>query len=103
MRTRPAAGKAGARCRGPSCLDPAAHPADELAGRSLRAAHHRGDLAKGDIEIENVVKNERQPPGGGQDVEHHQQRQPGRVGRQRLLLRVSPIRAADPGSGLRAE
>ncbi|HEV8044620.1 MAG TPA: hypothetical protein VGP38_05525, partial [Rubrobacter sp.] len=45
------------------------------------------------------MQHEREPLGGGQRFEHHQQRQTGRVGQQRLLLGVDPVLAADDRLG----
>lgn len=44
-------------------------------------------------EGEHVVQHEGEPLGGAQMFEHDQQRQPDRVGEQRLLLRVGAVRS----------
>jgi len=40
------------------------------------------------------VQHEREPLGRGQRLEHHQQREPHRVGQYGLLFRVGPVRRA---------
>ena len=62
----------------------------------------RGDLVEGDGE--HVVQHERQPLGGSQRFEHHEQRQTDRVSQQRLVLGVGPVPAAHDRVGrLRAQ
>ena len=72
-------------------LDPAAGPAGQLPGRGRGAVQDRGDLLE--RHGEHVVQHERQPLGRGQRVQHHQQRQPDRVGQQRLVLGVAAVGA----------
>ena len=43
---------------------------------------------------EHVVQHEREPLGGRERLEHHEQRETDRVGQQRFVLGVEPIRAA---------
>jgi hypothetical protein len=45
------------------------------------------------------VQDERQPLGGGQGLEHDLQREPDRVGQQRLILGAAPVRTADDRVG----
>jgi hypothetical protein len=47
----------------------------------------------------HVVQHEREPLGGGQRVEDHQQRETDRVGQQRFMLGIDPVRAADDRVG----
>jgi NADH-quinone oxidoreductase subunit B len=56
-----------------------------------------GDLVEG--QVEHVVQDERQPLGRSQRFEHHLQRQPDRVGQQRLILGARPVRTADDRVG----
>jgi allantoicase len=42
-------------------------------------------LAADGGQVEHVVQDERQPLGGGERVKHHLQREPGRIGQQRLI------------------
>jgi uncharacterized RmlC-like cupin family protein len=71
-------------------------PADVRGSRAalLRsgAPHDGGDLLK--RHGEHVVQHEREPLGGSQGFEYHEQRESDRVGQQRLVLGVEPIRAA---------
>ena len=67
-------------------LDPAAGAARELPGRGRGALDDRRDLIEG--HGEHVMEDEREPLGGSQGVEHDEQRQPDRVGEQRLMLGV---------------
>ena len=76
---------------------PAPGPASELPRRGRGTPHHGGDLVEG--QVEHVVQDERQPLRGGQRVQHHVQRQPDRVGQQRLILGGRPVRAADDRVG----
>jgi hypothetical protein len=41
------------------------------------------------------VHDEREPLGGSQRVEHHEQRQPDGIGEQRLVFRVNTLIKAD--------
>jgi hypothetical protein len=68
-------------------LDPVAGAAGELLGGGRGALNDRSDLVEG--HGEQVVQHERDPFGGSQPVEDHQQRQADRVGQQRLLLGVA--------------
>ena len=45
-----------------------------------------GDVGK--RHAEHVVQDEREPLGGSQGIEHHEQRQPDRLGEQRLVFGV---------------
>ena len=72
-------------------------PAGELAGGGRGALDHRRDLVE--RHGEHVVQHERQPLGRGERVQHDQQRQPDRVGEQRLLLGVAGRSAVTIGSG----
>jgi hypothetical protein len=63
-----------------------------LPCRSGGAPHNGSDLVKGDVE--HVVQHERDPFGGSQCFEHHQQRETNRVGEYRFALRVEAILAA---------
>jgi hypothetical protein len=71
-------------------LQPAAGPARELTSRCRRALDDWSDLGEG--HSEHVVQDEREPLGGIERLEHHHQRETHRVGQQRLLLGVAPIR-----------
>ena len=73
--------------------DPVPRPARQLPGGFRRAVEHRGDLTE--REVEHVVQHERDPFGRGQRVEDHEQREPHRVGEQRLLLGCRPVRRAE--------
>jgi hypothetical protein len=68
------------------CPVTAAGAAGEHLGRAGGAAYDRRDLVEG--HGEHVVQHERDPLGGCQGVQHHQQRQADPLGQQRLLLRV---------------
>ena len=76
---------------------PAAAPARELPRRGRRAAHDEGDLVE--RHGEHVVQHERQPLGRGERLQHHQQRQPHRVGQHGLLFGVDTVRVADDRVG----
>jgi hypothetical protein len=78
-------------------LYPAAGAAGELPCRGRGAAHDGGDLVEG--HGAHVVQHEREPLGGGQRVEDHQQRETDRVGQQRFMLGIDPVRAADDRVG----
>ena len=97
-RRRPRAGGRGRRrAPGPA---PCTRRRARLA--SCRAAagdalDHRRDLLE--RHGEHVVQHERQPLGRRQRLQHHQQRQPDRVGQQRLVLRVDPSSRLTIGSG----
>jgi hypothetical protein len=80
-----------ARVRRGTALDPAPGPARELPGRRRSLVDHRRDLVE--RHREHVVQHERDPLGGRQRVEHHQQREPDSVGQLRLLLGVPPLLA----------
>ena len=87
---RPAGGYVGLACgaRTPRrALHPPARAARELPRRGGRAAHDGCDLVE--RQVEHVVQHERHPLGGRQRLEHHQQREPDRVGQQRLVLGVA--------------
>jgi hypothetical protein len=45
------------------------------------------------------VQDERQPLGGSQGLEHHEQREPDGVGQERFLLRIGLVFAADDRVG----
>ena len=45
------------------------------------------------------MQHEREPLGGIQRLEHHEQRQADRVGQQRLVLGIDPVRGLTIGSG----
>jgi hypothetical protein len=67
------------------------HTAPGAAGQLLRggfgAVKGSGDIRK--RHAEHVVQDEREPLGGGQRIEHHEQRQPDRLGEQRLVFGVN--------------
>ena len=67
-------------------MHPAAGAAGELPRGVGRAPHDGGDLVEG--HGEHVVQHEREPLGGSQGLEHHEQRETDRVGQQRFLLGV---------------
>ena len=71
----------------------AAGAAGELAGRLGGAVDDRRDLVEG--HGEDVVEHEREPLGGAQRLEHHQQRETDGVGQQCLVLWVGPVGAVD--------
>ena len=70
---------------------PPAGPAGQLARGGGRAADDRRDLVE--RKVEHVVQDEGQTLGRRQGVEHDQQRQPDRVGEQRLVRRIDRIGA----------
>ena len=72
---------------------PAARPARELAGRLRRALNDRRDLVK--RHVEHVVQNVCQSLGWTERLEHDQQREPDRVGEQRLVLGVRTLGGVD--------
>ncbi len=59
-------------------MDPSAGAAGELAGSGRGAVPDGGDLLE--RHGEDVVQDEGEPLGGGEDVEHHHQRRADRVG-----------------------
>src|SRR6185437_3256721 len=61
--------------------------AGQFLGCPRGAVHDRGDLFEGDRE--HVVQDERQPFGGAQGLQYHQQRETDGVGDQRLLFGVA--------------
>ncbi len=61
------------------------------------AVDDRRDLVEG--HSEHVVQNEREPLGGAQRLEDHEQGETHRVGQERLVLRVRPIGAVDDRLG----
>ena len=67
--------------------------ARELTGRLGGAIDDRRDLVEG--HGEDVVEHEREPLGGAQRLEHHQQRETDGVGQQCLVLGVGAVRAVD--------
>ena len=73
-------------------LHPAACAAGELPCRGRGAPHDGRDLVEG--HGEHVVQHEREPLGGSQRFEHHEQRETDRVGQQRFVLGVDPVLAA---------
>jgi hypothetical protein len=73
--------------------DAAAGATGQLAGRLGGAVDDRRDLVERDRE--DVVQHERQPLGGLQRLEHDQEGEADRVGQERLVLRVRPVRAVD--------
>ena len=77
--------------------DPAARPAGELARRLGRAVDDRRDLVE--RHGEHVVQHEREPLGRRQRLEHDEQREPDRVGQQRLVLGVGAVGAVDDRLG----
>ena len=78
-------------------LDAAPRAAGELPRRLRRAIDEAGDLVE--RHGEHVVQHERQPLGRCERLEHHEQRQPHRVGQQRLVLGLGPVVAADDRVG----
>jgi hypothetical protein len=84
------------------CLHPAAGAARELPRRGWGALDDRRDLIE--WHGEDVVEDEGEPLGGSERVEDDEQRQPDRVGEQRLLLGVDAVLGADDRVGhVRAE
>ena len=86
LAARSASGEGAPRARGAERGWPA-------GGRLGRAVDDRGDL--GERHREHVVQHERQSLGRGQRVQHDQQRQPDRVGEQRLVLGIGAFVDAD--------
>ena len=83
-------------------LHPAACTARELPRRGWGALNDRRDLVEG--HGEHVMQDEREPLGGSQSVEYHEQGEPDRVGEQRLMLGVGSVLGADDRVGhVRAE
>jgi hypothetical protein len=82
---------------GPS--DPAPAPARELPRTVGRAPRDLRDLAERNPE--HVVQYERHPLGRRQPVEHDEQRQPDRVGQDRLLLGAADVGRARADAGYR--
>ena len=78
-------------------LHAAARAAGELTRGGGGAVDHRPDLVE--RHGEHVVQDEGQPLGGGERLEHDQQREPDRVGEQRLVLRVDGVGAVDQRVG----
>ena len=79
-------------------LHPAACAAGELPCRGRRAPHDGSDLIEG--HGEHIVQHEREPLGGSQRFEHHEQRETDRVGQQGFMLGGSPVsRGSTTGSG----
>jgi hypothetical protein len=70
----------------------AARPACELARGGRRAVDDRGDLVE--RHGEHVVQHERQALGRRQRLQHHEQGEADRVGQQRLVLGIEPLRRA---------
>jgi hypothetical protein len=64
-----------------------------LPGRGGGPLDHHGDLLE--RYGEHVVQHEREPFGRRERLQHHQQRQPDRVGEHRLLLGVAAVLRAD--------
>src|SRR2546427_482911 len=63
------------------------------AARAARGAPHDGsDLVEG--QVEHVVQHERDPLGGSQRLEYHEQRETDRLGQERVVLGVDPGVAA---------
>jgi len=90
------AGEIGVEDRRPSA-HPAACAAGELPGRGRRAPHDGSYLVEG--QVEHVVQHERDPLGGGELFEYHEECETDRVGQERLLLGVDPILATHGGRG----
>ena len=84
LRDRPLRGVIGAGVG--SALHASARPARELPRRGRRATDERGDLLEG--HGEQIVEHERHALGGSELLEHDQERDPDRVGEQRLLLGI---------------
>jgi hypothetical protein len=74
-----------------------APPARQLASRLGGAVDDRRDLVEG--HGEDVVEHEREPLGGAQRLEHHEQRETDGVGDQRLVLGVGAVGAVDDRLG----
>ena len=72
-------------------------PARELPRRLRRAVDDGGDLVE--RHAEDVVEDEGQPLRRRQRLEHDEQRQPDRVGDERLVLGVDAVRAVDDRIG----
>jgi hypothetical protein len=81
------------RSIGGGAADTAAGAAGELARRVGRALEYRGDLSEGDGE--HVVQDEGESFGGGERLEHDQERQADRVGEQCLVLGVGALGGVD--------
>jgi len=79
------------------CLDPAAGAAGELPGRRRGPPDDGCDVVEG--YGEHVVQHEREPLGGSERVQHHEQREPDGVGQQRRMLGIRTVRAADDRLG----
>jgi hypothetical protein len=90
------AGEVGIGNRG-RCLRSAARAACEPACRSRGTAHDGGDLVE--RRVEHVRQHERDPLGGSQRFEDHEQRETDRVGQQRLILRLDPSSGPEVSSG----
>jgi uncharacterized protein YjbJ (UPF0337 family) len=69
----------------------------QLARRLGRAVDDRRDLVEG--HREDVVEHEREALGRAERVEHDEQCDADRVGQQRLVLGVGPVRRVDDGVG----
>jgi hypothetical protein len=73
-------------------LPSAARAARELPCRGRGASHDGDDLVEG--QVEHIVQHERDPLGGTQRFEYHEQRETDRVGELRFVLGVAPVRMA---------
>ena len=93
------AGEIGVGHRGRS-LHPAPRAARELPRRGRGAPDDGRDLVE--RHAEHVVQHEREPLGGRQRLEHDEQREPDRVGQQRLVLGVDPVRRGSRSDRARA-
>jgi hypothetical protein len=78
-------------------LHPAAGSARELPCRRRRASNEGRELVE--WHGEHVVQDEREPLGGSQRIEDHEQRQTDRVGQQRFVLGIGPVSGGTIGSG----
>ncbi len=72
-------------------LHPATGPARELSGCGRGAPDDGSDLIE--RHGEHVVKHERDPLGGSQPLEDHEQCQTDRVGQEHLVLGIDPVSA----------
>ena len=87
----PLPGQIGVGGRGRS-LHAAAGAAGQLACRARGTPDDGPDLVEG--QVEHVVQHERDPLGGGQRLQDHQQREADRIGEQHLLLGARRFLAA---------
>jgi hypothetical protein len=69
--------------------DASPRAAGELLRGGFGAVESGTDV--GEWHAEHVVQHEREPLGGSQRVEHHEQREPDRVGEERFLLGVDAV------------